>query len=223
MAGAGQADSLPEKLYLLACDVDRSRLRSSPELGVLLRGAAVAELNLRGLLTEDETSGGKVRASSNKRADDPLLDSVLTEVAEARPRSWSAWIRRGRRHSACATRRNLEAKGVIEVETRRPLGIFVSRRVTVVDPGSVAALRERVRTVLTGSAPVAEIDPADAALVALVGAGQFRMGVSRREFRQRSRRVEELAQRGGAAVPALKTVVRRARAARIAAASASGG
>jgi hypothetical protein len=49
------------------------------------------------------------------------------------------------------------------------------------------------------------------------------MGVSRREFRQRSRRVEELAQRGGAAVPALKTVVRRARAARIAAASASGG
>src|SRR5205807_555678 len=124
---------LPGRLYLLACDPERNRLRARPEFGVLLRGAVIAELNLRGLLAADETNRGRVRVVGNKRTGDPLLDAVLRTVEESRPRGWGGWIRRGRHGTVRAVRERLESVGAIRVSGGR-----FRRRVVLTDPSSVA-------------------------------------------------------------------------------------
>jgi hypothetical protein len=77
-------DTLPAKLYLLACDVDRHRLTDRRDLGYLLRGAVLADLSLRGCLSDDD---GTAKPSSSKRSGDRVLDDVLREITEGRSRS----------------------------------------------------------------------------------------------------------------------------------------
>ena len=74
--------SLPALVYLLACDPERQKLTGT-ELAVVVRGAALADLNLRGCLVED---GRTLRASGTRRTGDRVLDGVLSEISEARPR-----------------------------------------------------------------------------------------------------------------------------------------
>lgn len=207
---ASLLDSLPGRLYLLACDPQRNRLRARPEFGVLLRGAVIAELNLRGLLAADETNDGRVRTSGSGRTGDPLLDDVLRTIEESRPRGWSGWIRRGRRGVVRAVQQRLESLAVIQVS-----GGYFRRRVVLTDPSAVAALRGSVRSVALGDAPVSAVPVSDAALVTLLAVGQ--LVLSRREIRQFHGRLAELSDRGGEVVPALRSAVKRARGARMAA------
>lgn len=208
-------DSLPAKLYLLARGARPHG--GSSELGRILRGAALVELNLRGLLTSDETDRGRVKASGSSRTGDPLLDELLQQVEESRPRTWSGWIRRGNQRTVCAVRDQLAEAGVVTIESGTWLGIFPRRVVRVTDPELITALRDRVQAVLHGSRPTGEVDPADAALVAIAAAGRLRFAVSGKQARGYHRRIAELADRGGAAIPALRAVLRQARMARSAA------
>jgi Golgi phosphoprotein 3 (GPP34) len=77
-------ESLPARLYLLAYDRRRQRLTARTQLGYVLRAAALADLELRGNLTDQD---GKARVAGDRVVADPVLDAVLQEIAGSRPRS----------------------------------------------------------------------------------------------------------------------------------------
>lgn len=213
-------DTVAAKLYLLACDVDRHRLTQGRELGFLLRAAVLADLSLRGCISDDD---GTAKASATRRTGDPVLDGVLQEISEGRQRSWRALVRREARSTHVVVQEQLVSSGVIRLETRRVLGVFPRQRVTVADPTHVATLRAVVRDAVRGGAPVSSVPVEHAALVALACAGELRSAVSRRDEKDHADRIEAFTERGSRAVPALKRVLRQVRAARAAAMTSGGG
>ena len=214
MPTRSQPKTLPAKLYLLSVDPDSERLSTSRELGVLLRGAAVADLSMRKFLREE---GGKVVASGTKRSGDAVLDDLLREVSEAPPRTWRSWVRRGNRSTMRAVEQQLEAAGLITVRELRVMGIFPARRIGVADTEIAGALRESVRNALYGNENVADVDKFDAALVLLAAAGGLRGLVARKDERKYAGRMKELGDRAGGAVPAVLKVIQQVKAARTAA------
>jgi hypothetical protein len=214
-------DSLPAKLFLLACDAEKHRRQRGVELGYALRGAILADLNLRQCLRVDED--GYAKASSARRTGDRVLDDALHEIAESRPRRLRAWVRHGARASVGAVQDQLVAAGEIRVGEDAVLGIFKVRRIDVVHPTELAALRARVRDVVLINRSVNAVPVADAALVSLAIAGEVRGTLDRRERRAHADRITALSKRGGEAVPALRDVMRQVKAARAAAAAAASG
>lgn len=203
-------DSLPARIFLLAYDVDRQRL-TGDQLSLVVRGALLAELSLRGCLVPDED--GKVRASGTRRTGDPVLDDALRTVGEARPRSWRFWLRVGPRRTLVAVRQELASAGVISVEQGRVLGIFPRARVTVSDKAPLIAHRESLRAVVTGTGPAST---EDATLVALVAVGRLTAVLSGKDRKTYEARVRELTDQATAAVPGLPKVLHEIKAARAA-------
>jgi hypothetical protein len=210
--------TLPARIYLLACDVDRHRLRGQ-DVGVVVRGALFADLSLRGCLVEED---GVVRPAGSRRTGDAVLDDELRIMAESEPRSWRALLRRGGKTTLAAVQDQLVSAGQIKVEHTRRLGIFPATRVTLTNPAQVAALRESVREAVRGTRPVSAVSTEDAALVALVAVGQLGSVLSAQDRRTHKARIAEFDERGGSAVPVLRRVLRQIKAAR-ASAYASGG
>ncbi|HEX4221370.1 MAG TPA: GPP34 family phosphoprotein [Pseudonocardiaceae bacterium] len=219
MPTRSQPKTLPAKLYLLSVDPDSERLSTSRELGVLLRGAALADLSMRKFLREE---GGKVVASGTKRVGDPVLDDLLREISEAPGRNWRTWVRRGTRNTTRALEQQLESGGLITVRELRVLGIFPARKIGITDTEIAAALRENVHDTLYGEQSVEEIDKFDAALVLLVAAGGLRGLVPRKDERTYADRMKALGERAGGAVPGVLRVIQQVKQAR-AAAYAGGG
>lgn len=209
-------DTLPATVYLLAWDADKRRFGRGQNLGYLVRGAVLAELSLRGCAYDDE---GKVKPSGSKRTGDRVLDDVLREMSDDRPRSWGAWVQRRSRATLAAVGDQLAAAGVATVEQQRMLGIFPGRRVTITDPALAESARATLRRILMGSTAPSD---RDAALVALVAAGDLRTALSRRDRKQYAERVTACTELGGPAAPALRKVMRGVKAAR-ASAQAGGG
>ncbi|HEX5403716.1 MAG TPA: GPP34 family phosphoprotein [Pseudonocardiaceae bacterium] len=210
-------ETLPARIYLLACDVERHRVRGQ-DIGLVVRGALLADLNMRGCLVEEN---GSVRSASSRRTGDPVLDDELRALGEHGPRSWRASLRGGKATLA-AVRDQLAAQQLISVERTRKLGIFPATRVRLTDPAQVAALRESVRAAVFGTGPVSAVSTEDATLVALVAVGELGTVLSGKDRRTYQARIEEFTERGGSAVPALRKVLRQIKSARTAA-YASGG
>jgi hypothetical protein len=209
--------SLPAKVYLLACDLGKNRLRDRKRTGYLVRAAALTELLLRGRLTDD---GGVVRAAPGPAVPDLVLDDLLTRVLEGRARKWRSWVRADSGATLSEVERQLDAAGVISLWETEILGLFPSRRPAVLATDEVKRLHALVDDVLRGDRAVAQIPAADAALTSLVAAVELKGVVSGRDRRHYRARLDELEERGGAAVPALRRVFRALRAARASGASA---
>jgi hypothetical protein len=128
--------SLPAQAYLLACDVDKNRLRDRQPAGYLVRGAALTDLLLRGHLVDND---GVAVAVSGGPAGDDVLDELLDEISRTRPRRWKSWVRRDFRRALRAVETQLEAARVIRVRTTKILGLFRVYRPTVLDVGGAAA------------------------------------------------------------------------------------
>jgi hypothetical protein len=207
--------ALTSKLYLLAYDTDKKRLTARSQFGAVMRAGALTELYLAGHLSEVD---GKPKATAS-RVTDPVLDGVLQEIAQSRPRSWAYWVGRGRRATFRAVQERLEDSRQITVEPYRILGIFPASRVTLRNPRLVPQVRDAVTRTLRGELPANRVDPADAALAAIAAAGELRIAVSRRQARESKQRIAQLSQLAGPAVPALRKVIAQQRAA---AASAGG-
>ncbi len=203
--------SLPARAFLLAYDIDKHKL-TGDQLSLVVRGALLIELNLRGCLTDDED--GRVRASGTLRTGDDVLDGVLRSIGESKPRSWRSWLRRAGRPTLAAVRGQLASAGVIRVEFERVLGIFPRTRVTVPDVTPVRTLRDSLRAAVTGTA---RVSTEDAVLVALVAVGQLHATLSRQDRKANSARIGELTEQATAAVPPLPRVLRQIKAARSAA------
>jgi hypothetical protein len=208
--------TLPVKLYLLAWDSGKQQFARGGGLDFVLRGAALADLSLRGCVSDDE---GKVRPSGTKRTGDPVLDGMLRELDDDRPRTWRAWVRRNPRRTTTAVQDQLARAHIVAVADRRVLGIFPGRRATLIDSSIAAALRAEVRTVVSGAGPVSD---QNAALVSLIVAGDLRNALPRRDRREHKERIAACTERGGQAAPALPEVLRGVKAARTAAHAGGG-
>jgi hypothetical protein len=206
-------DTLPAMLYLLAWDADKGKFAHGQELGYLVRGAALADLNLRGCLSDED---GKVKASGTERTGDQVLDDVLRQIGDERPRTWGAWVRRGARPTLAAVQDQLAAARIATVESRRVLGILPTRRVTVTDPAAAQAAQAMLRQVVAGSGPVSD---RDAAVVTLVTAGDLRNALSRQDRKEHAERVTACADRA----PVLHKIARGVKSARANAHGGGGG
>jgi hypothetical protein len=225
--------SLPGLLYLLGCSIEKERPPGGIAAPHLLRAAALAELRLDGAIgdrrsdplgVQVESLGAGPQPEPDPKADvfllgpvdhaDPVLAGVLAEIAEnKRRRTWIWWVRHGERETADAVFDMLVETGAIDVSKHRLLGIVPHTDVTVTDPDAVEALRTRVRGLLRGGPPVAELDPRDVALVALAAAAEMRTVFERGEQKDFRDRLDEITSAAGPVPLALHKVVQDKKAA----------
>ena len=177
-------ESLPARLYLLAYDTEKNRVTAQSRLGLVLRAAALADLYLAGRVTDEN---GKACVTGDRwPLGDPLLDEVLQQLAEHRPRSWQGWIARGQ-PAVRTVRTQLEAGLCIRVEHRR----ILPDRVELLDPRAVKQYADEVRAELRG--PASRAEPRTAAVLALAARGEITTVISRSERREHRQRLDELA------------------------------
>ena len=177
-------ESLPTRLYLLAYDAEKNRMTARSQLGLVLRAAVLADLYLAGRVTDEK---GKARVTGDRRpTGDPLLDEMLQQLAEHRPRSWQGWISRGQ-PAVRAVRAQLEAGRIIRVEHRR----ILPDRVELLDRIAVQRYADEVHAELRRATSPA--DPRTAAVLALAARGEVAAIVSRGERREHRRYLDELA------------------------------
>lgn len=200
-------DSLPARMYLLAYDTRKGRMTARLELGYILRAAALTDLLQCAVLTDE---AGKARARRGAVVGDPVLDLVCQEIAgSSTPRSWRHWVGRGDRRMRRVVRDQLATDGWIRVEPRRVLGLVPAPRVTVRDTRAVKRLTGIVSAALRS--PVAQVDPRDAALVALAAAGDLRTALPRPVRRRNRDRIEQLSAHTGPIAKTLRSAVQAAR------------
>lgn len=192
--------SLPQQVFLLAHDPDKGRVRVGTNLGAMLRAAALADLYLKGHLTDER---GRATAAAPRPCSDPVLAALLDEIgAASRPRKWQSWVDRRQRAAVVAVRAQLGAGGWAKLESYKILGLFPATRVTPRDPRVRKELLGRVRAALKD--PMSRVDPTDAALVAIVVAGELNLVLDRRARRDAKRRIQELTDLSGPIGPALR-------------------
>jgi hypothetical protein len=195
--------SLPCRLYLLAYDTTKQRFTARQQLGLVLSAAALTELYLNGQITNIDGTP----SVSAPQAADPVLDPLLAQIAESKPRSWVRWVNRGERATRTAVQERLVTARLIQIEARRLFGLIPFDRVSVCDERLVQQLRDIVDRALAEEVPVNRVERADAALVALAAAGGLRAAVSWRRARGGRQRIAEFAAAAGPAVPALRKAV----------------
>jgi len=209
--------SLPARAYLLACDTGRDRLPDRERVALLVRAAGLTDLVLRGLVADDD---GRPVLTGPGGTGHLVLDDLLGELSADPHRKWRARVRRGARGTLQSLEAQLDAAGVIKLETSRFLGLFPRRRPVVRDRTAAAELHEQVASALRSDAEVA---PDIAALTSLAAAVELRSVLPRRDRRQYKARIAQLEEQAGAAVPALRKVIRELNAARSASIAANSG
>jgi Golgi phosphoprotein 3 (GPP34) len=202
--------NLPEKLYLLAYDPRRGRTTQHSTLNLLLQAAALTELLRRGLLREEgRTAVARARDSSASEGLDPYSARLLEEIRHRRPHSWGWWIGRarrgGRNQPVRWVRDGLAEAGWIDLRRHRVAGLVPVTLVAPRDPAVREALGAWVTAALKG--PLSRVDPADAALTALVASGRLRTALSFRHRREFRGRIEKLAPAAGPVPRALGTAL----------------
>ncbi len=201
-------DSLPQRIFLLAYNPDKGRVGFDTNLGTMLRAAALTDLYLTGHLTDER---GRAAIEVRHPCHDPVLDAVLDEIAGSRPRTWQSWVGRRNRAARSAVRQQLSDGGWVRLEPGKILGLFPTTRVTVRDPRVRKELLDRVNGAL--KKPLGRVDTADAALVAIVAAGELSLVLDRKTRRAYKRRIQELTELSGPAGPALRKSIQAAAAA----------
>ncbi|MCO8273874.1 GPP34 family phosphoprotein [Actinoplanes sp. TRM 88003] len=188
-------------MFLLSHDPAKGRLDDDSHAvrGSLLCGAAVADLCLSGWLRDRD--GRAERTDQPATAPpDPFLARVLGDVD--RPRRWFDLLERQWLSAEEAVEEQLVAAGVITVERRRVLGLIPVKQIGVADPGSVRALRERVRDAAKQEAPIGP-----SVLAALAVDGNVSTVFGWRDLRGHKSGVRALNDRVDGALPGLRSAL----------------
>ena len=193
--------SLPARLYLLAYDVEKERVTARPQLGLVLRAAALADLYLDERLADDD---GKAKVTAARPTGDPVLDAVIRQVAESNPRPWRRWVRADERRIVREVRDQLEKGRWIKVERRRLLPDRVSLR----ERRQVKRYAAEVKAALR---PASHADPRTTAALVLAACGELPTVLTRRGRREHERRLEELSDQVWPVARALEKAVRQKR------------
>ncbi|QQQ73653.1 GPP34 family phosphoprotein [Saccharothrix sp. 6-C] len=201
----GVPRSLPERVYLLAYNPDKGKVGSGTHLGAMLRAATLADLYLGGHLTDER---GRATIHVRRPCDDPVLDALLEEIAAAKPHAWQSWINHRQGATFRAVRRHLDVGGWVHLRPHKILGLFPATRVTIRDPRVRDELVGRVNAVL--HEPFDSIDPADAALVAIVTAADLDLVLDRKAKRANKQRIQEVTELSGPIGPALRKSIQAA-------------
>lgn len=179
--------SLPQRVYLLAYNPDKGKVAFDTNLGATLRAAALTDLYQDGHLTDER---GRAAIAARHPRHDPVLDALLEEIAASKPRTWQSWLDRGQSAARRAVRQQLGDGGWVRLEPRRILRLFPTTRVSVRDPRVRKELLGRVDAAMTK--PIDSVDPADAALAAIVAAGDLTLVLDRRTRRANKRRIQDI-------------------------------
>ncbi|WP_432971661.1 GOLPH3/VPS74 family protein [Dactylosporangium sp. CA-233914] len=105
-------------------------------------------------------------------------------------------------------RQQLNDGGWVHLQPHRILGLFPTTKVTIRDPRVRKELLDRVNTALHN--PIGSIDPADAALVAIIAAGDLKLVLDRKTRRASKQRIQELTKLSGPIGPALHSSIQAA-------------
>jgi Golgi phosphoprotein 3 (GPP34) len=198
MATVQLPDSLPVQLFLLAVRPATGRLSNRMELGLILRAAALADLQLSGHLVDD---GGRPQAVNLTTTGDPLLDEVLQQVAGDPGRGWGYWVRRQPRHAVQAVCGRLVAEYRIELRRYRMLWVLPARRIVLRNRFERDRVVGAVDAALGDGWPVGD---RTAALVAVAAAARMRAVLPRPRRRAHRKRIAELTARAGPIPVALR-------------------
>lgn len=200
--------SLTAQLYLLAYDPRKERVVMNHRFPYLMRAAALTDLLFAGRIADDD---GKARVVSEAPLGDPVLDDLLQQLAQSKPRPWRHWIGKDGRTTVRAVRDELVRRRWVKVELRRPFLIFTSTHVRVRDTRVVKRLTARVTRALTG--PLSRVGDREAALVGLAAIGELGTVLPRAKRQTHEQRITQLSERGGPVAPALRKVIQQAHAA----------
>jgi len=198
-------DSLPQRIFLLAYNPDKGRVGVGTNLGAMLRAAALADLCLSGHLADER---GRAAIGIRRPCHDPLLEALLEEIAGAKPRKWQYWVGRRQHAAVGVVRRQLSDGGWVRLEPHRILGLFPATKVTIRAPRVRRELLGRLNSAL--KRPIGRTDLADAALVAIVAAGDLRPVLDRKTRSAHKRRIQELTELSGPIGPALRQSIQAA-------------
>jgi len=196
--------SLPARVYLTAYDAQRKKLTRTSRLHHLVRAAALEELTLRELIADRD---GKVAVTGHRTTGDPVLDDVLTEIRDSKPRNWKHWVGKHGSRTRNALRDQLAAERVVRVERRKILGLIPHCRVTVRDSRASKQLQTTAARALTGATPTPRLDPREVTLAAIAAIGELDTVCKGSVRRENRARIKELVALSGPAVPALKKVL----------------
>lgn len=196
--------TLPGRLYLLSYDRQKRRIRGGGYFGYAMRAAALADLYIAGRLVDEN---GKVHTAIGPTPTEPLLKTVLEEVAESRPRKWQHWVTKSSGKAARAVRDQLEHEGWLRIEPRRILGIIPFDEIGLRQEHLVAKLLTESLHPLRGGQLVARTDKRQAALLALAATASLPTILTSQERRQYKQRLVEFADRAGPAIHALRKAI----------------
>ncbi|BCB88127.1 GOLPH3/VPS74 family protein [Phytohabitans suffuscus] len=197
--------SLPQRIFLLAYNPDKGKVGLGTNLGAMLRAAALADLYQGGHLTDER---GRATIDARHPCHDPVLDALLEEIAGSKPHTWQSWIGHRQHAAVRAVRQQLNDGGWVHLQPHKILGLFPTTKVTIRDPRVRKELLDRVNTALRK--PIGSIDPADAALVAIVAAGDLKLVLDRKTKRAHKQRTQELTKLSGPIAPALHKSIQAA-------------
>jgi hypothetical protein len=197
--------SLPQRIFLLAYDPDKGRVGLGANLGAMLRAAALADLYRGGHLTDER---GRAAIDVRNPCHDPVLNALLEEIAGSKPHTWQSWIGHRQRAAVRAVRQQLNDGGWVHLQPHKILGLLPTTKVTIRDPRVRDELLGRVNTALHN--PIGSIDPSDAALVAVIAAGDLTLVLDRKTRRADKQRIQELAKLSGPIGPALHKSIQAA-------------
>ncbi|GAA1645980.1 GOLPH3/VPS74 family protein [Actinoplanes couchii] len=199
--------SLTQRVYLLAHDPDKGKVGMFTEVGAMLRAAALADLYLKGHLTDER---GRAVVHGRPAVSDQVLAGLLEEIAAAKPRKWQHWIGKRHRPTVASVRGQLGDGGWARLEPYKIVGLFPATKVTPRDPRVRKELVGRVKEALR--APVGRVDPADAALATIAAEASLTIVLDRKTRRASRRRLLELSVLTGPIGPALHKAIQAAHA-----------
>lgn len=178
---------LAEEILLLAYRDDTGKpLAQAVELDCALAGAVLAELALKERIDLD---GKKVTVTDPTPVGDEELDATLALISNEertrKPEWWIGKLRSGKLRKRLLSR--LTARGVLNEERTKVLGIFPTTRYPERDPSVERAIRQQVEDVLAGAEPSERI----AGLIAVLHAAKLARKVFPHASKQRIKQITE--------------------------------
>lgn len=152
-----------EELFLLLTRDDGKAESAYAQNGYGLAAAAVTDLILAGRVGLSDDKDPRVSVLAPPPAGHPVLDAVLTRLADKDGRKLSTVVTDRKVNPADQVVDALAAAGIIGVEEKRALGL-VPAKYPLRDPAPEQAVRQRLAAVLAGAPP----QPADATLLAIL-------------------------------------------------------